>query len=114
MRSPLRNLARALILGPSVALLSCSGEDLVSPPTAGSIAITTTTTGPEPDPDGYAVSVNDGAEVGMGVNGTHQVNELPAGRSHRDGSVQHYMRANHGQRHGHRGHHRELIGSGRV
>lgn len=79
MRSPLRNLGRALILGPIVALLSCSGEDLVSPPTAGSIAITTTTTGPEPDPDGYAVSVNDGAEVGMGVNGTHQVNELPAG-----------------------------------
>ena len=79
MRSPHRNLGRALILGPIVALLSCSGEDLVSPPTAGSIAITTTTTGPEPDQDGYAVSVNDGAEVGMGVNGTHQVNELPAG-----------------------------------
>lgn len=78
MHSPIRDLGRALILGPILALLSCGGEDLVSP-TTGSIAITTTTTGPEPDPDGYAISVNDGAEVGMGGNGTHQVNELPAG-----------------------------------
>jgi Tol biopolymer transport system component len=78
MHSSLRDFRKALILGLFLPLLSCGGEDLVSP-TTGSIAITTTTTGPEPDPDGYAISVNDGAEVGMGANGAHHVNELPAG-----------------------------------
>jgi Tol biopolymer transport system component len=78
MHSSLRDLGRALTLGPILALLSCGGDDLVAP-TTGSIAITTTTGGPAPDPDGYAISVNDGAEVGINANGIHQVDELPAG-----------------------------------
>src|SRR5688500_5452278 len=78
MHSSLRGLGRALTLGPILALLSCSGDNLVSP-TTGSIAITTTTAGPEPGPDGYAISVNDGAEVGIGANGVHQIDDLAAG-----------------------------------
>jgi Tol biopolymer transport system component len=78
MRYYLRFAAHALTLGPSLILLACGGDDLVSP-TAGNIAITTTTTGTEPDTDGYLVSVNDGAEVSIGANGTHQVTDLTAG-----------------------------------
>ena len=78
MRSYLRFAAHALTLGPSLILVACGGDDLVSP-TAGNIAITTTTTGTEPDTDGYFVSVNDGAEIGIGSNGTHQVTDLTAG-----------------------------------
>jgi Tol biopolymer transport system component len=78
MRSLLRDFGMALSLGPILVLLSCSGDDLVSP-TTGSIAITTSTTGTEPDPDGFAISVNDGAEIAIGANGSHQVNDLPAG-----------------------------------
>jgi Tol biopolymer transport system component len=74
----LRGSAQALTLGPILLLLSCGGEDLVAP-TTGNIAITTATSGPEPDADGYTISVNDGAEVGIGANGTHQVAELAAG-----------------------------------
>lgn len=74
----LRAGIHALTLGPGLLLVSCGGEDLVSP-TAGSISITTTTSGPEPDADGYVISVNDGAEVGIGANGTHQVTEVAAG-----------------------------------
>ncbi|HEX5962332.1 MAG TPA: hypothetical protein VFY42_01305, partial [Gemmatimonadales bacterium] len=78
MHSSSRRLGRALIAGPILALLSCGGEDLVAPAT-GSIAITTATTGPEPDADGYVLSVNNGADVVIGANGSHQVKELAAG-----------------------------------
>ena len=78
MHSSPRHVGRALILGSVLGLLSCSGDDLVSPAN-GSIEIRTTTKGPEPDPDGYAVSINNGAEVNLGANATHRVEDLGPG-----------------------------------
>jgi hypothetical protein len=78
MHLSLRRLGTTLIPGSILVLLSCSGEGLVAP-TTGSIAITTATTGLEPDADGYAISVDEGADVVIGANGSHQVNELAAG-----------------------------------
>src|SRR5919107_4777805 len=80
MRSSLRLAAQVLTGGLMLLLVSCGDEDLISP-TTGSIAITTATTGPEPDADGYTLSVNEGAQVEIGTNATHQVTDLAAGGS---------------------------------
>jgi TolB protein len=78
---------RLLITGPLLAMISCGGDDVAAPST-GSIEVTVATGGPEPDPDGYTLSIDDGAEVSVGVNGTHQRDGLePGGHSVRLGGM---------------------------
>jgi Tol biopolymer transport system component len=69
---------RFLITGLILALVSCGGDDVVAPGT-GSIDIAVTTSGPEPDQDGYTLSIDEGAEVNIGVNATHRRDGLQPG-----------------------------------
>jgi len=63
--------ARVLILLTiSVLWQACSGEDITTPPTTGSIEVTTSTGGTDPDPDGYGVALDTLASVPIGVAGT--------------------------------------------
>ncbi len=52
MHSLLRDLQRALVLGPIVTLISCSGEDPVSPSAA-----------PEHDLDGYTSQLKNSVRI---------------------------------------------------
>ena len=67
-----------LIVGAALTGLACGGGDITTPDT-GSIAVTTVTTGPEPDADGYAVAIDDGAEIAIPASGTMQRDNLELG-----------------------------------
>jgi hypothetical protein len=69
---------RLLLTGTTFSGLSCGGDSL-APPTAGRIQIVTATSGPEPDPDGYTISIDQGPETPIAVNGTMQSDELDPG-----------------------------------
>jgi TolB protein len=76
-----RNLSLKLLFGALPALGCGDGGDLTNPSTGG-LEITTITSGPEPDADGYAISVDQGAEVAIGVNATlHRENVQPGSHS---------------------------------
>lgn len=54
-------------LAVSAAAVGCEGEG-VTPPTTGSISITSATSGPSPDPDGYTISIDGATRGALGVN----------------------------------------------
>jgi probable HAF family extracellular repeat protein len=72
--SPWRLLWAASLVG-----LGCGGGDVTTPPTTGSLAITTNTSGPEPDADGYAVTIDGGTEIAIPASGTLQRDNVEPG-----------------------------------
>jgi hypothetical protein len=66
--------AAAVLIG-----LGCGGGDVTTPPTTGTMEITTATTGPEPDGDGYTVKIDGGAESAIGTGATLRREDLGAG-----------------------------------
>lgn len=74
-------LVAAIAFGAAAAVwVGCSEKtpDLMGP-NRGSVQVTTVTTGQDLDPNGYSLSVDGGAGLGMGVNGTVTVSGLQAG-----------------------------------
>lgn len=78
MRWTLQLRVRLLGAAAFLGTVSCGGDDITAP-TTGSLEIRTATTGPEPDPDGYVLSIDEGAEIGIGVNATHLREDLEPG-----------------------------------
>jgi probable HAF family extracellular repeat protein len=68
-----------LVAGAALTGLSCGGGDVTTPPTTGSLTITTSTSGPEPDADGYAVTMDDGTETAIAASGTLQRDDVEPG-----------------------------------
>lgn len=59
--------------------LSCGGGDITTPPTTGSLRITSSTSGPTPDADGYTITL-DGTDRGqLGTSGAVTVDGLAPG-----------------------------------
>jgi len=64
-------LRRASLVTLAFIIVSCGDdENVVNPPTTGSIQVTAATSGDEPDADGYTVSVDGGTGEAIGVNGS--------------------------------------------
>jgi Tol biopolymer transport system component len=79
LRVVLRQAGLALLVtGAALAGLSCGG-DITTPPTTGSLVITTSTSGPEPDADGYAVKIDEGAETAIATSGTLRRDNIESG-----------------------------------
>jgi hypothetical protein len=72
-------LLAGLVVGLTVGLSACGGDDLTIPPTTGTIAVTTVTSGSEPDADGYTVQVDAQQPVAIGSAATVAVENLAPG-----------------------------------
>jgi hypothetical protein len=73
------NSTAFFLLVPVVGVLACGGEDLTTPPTAGSVEVTTSTTGAEPDPDGYTVQLDAGSAQVIGSAAVLQISDISVG-----------------------------------
>jgi subtilisin-like proprotein convertase family protein len=59
---------------------ACNGDDDgTSPPTTGSLEVTTSTTGDDLDPDGYTVTVDGGTSQSVGINGSTAFAQVATG-----------------------------------
>jgi hypothetical protein len=52
------------------ATIGCNGDDVIAPPTTGTLEITTSTTGEEPDQDGYSVQLDAEPAQAIGLEAT--------------------------------------------
>jgi Tol biopolymer transport system component len=73
-----RRLSVRLLVG-ALPALGCGGGGDITTPSTGGLEITTSTSGPEPDGDGYAISIDQAAEIAIGVNATLQRDNLEPG-----------------------------------
>lgn len=72
-QGPSRSVRVAPGASAEIALsVTCTAE-------TGSVEVGTTTTGASPDPDGYTISVDEGSEHPIAVNGTFSISDLAAG-----------------------------------
>ncbi|MEO8090038.1 MAG: galactose oxidase-like domain-containing protein [Gemmatimonadales bacterium] len=80
-RPLLRRFPRVTIaLTLSVVAIYCSGgENLVVPPSPGTLEIVTSTSGVEPDADGYSVQIDGGASHGIGAAARLSIPDVPPG-----------------------------------
>lgn len=72
---PVRTLAVGAV---SLLWLACGDEDLTAPE-PGRLAVTTSSTGSPEDPDGYLLQIDDGGPLAIGVNASVTVTDLAAG-----------------------------------
>ncbi|MEA2712996.1 MAG: hypothetical protein QOK27_957 [Gemmatimonadales bacterium] len=69
----------ALFLLSALGVHACGGGDLTTPPTTGTLEVTTSTTGDQPDPDGYTVQVDAEPAQLIGSAATLRITEVAAG-----------------------------------
>lgn len=62
----------------ALVLITACGDDLVGPDAAG-LELRTVTTGSPVDPDGYAVRVDGGAPIAIGLNATQSMSQVSVG-----------------------------------
>jgi Tol biopolymer transport system component len=75
-----RQAALRLLTGAGVlAALNCGGADVMSPPTTGSLRITSTISGPTPDEDGYTITFDGTARGALGTSGDVSIDGLEPG-----------------------------------
>jgi Big-like domain-containing protein len=73
------NITGPLLLLQLGGTLACGGGDVTTPPTTGSVEVTTSTTGAEPDLDGYTVQLDAESPRGIGSAATLRMEEVAAG-----------------------------------
>src|SRR5882724_8015353 len=69
----------ALFLLSALGVHACGGGDLTTPPTTGTLEVTTSTTGDQPDPDGYTVLVDAEPAQVIGSAATLGITDVAAG-----------------------------------
>jgi hypothetical protein len=77
-----RRLARVRLALPlaGLAMNACGdGENVIAPPTTGTLQVTTVTSGSEPDPDGYSIRIDAGDATAIGNAETRTFTDVGAG-----------------------------------
>ena len=64
---------------PVLLSLGCSGDEIITPSSSGSLEVVTSTSGDSPDPDGYLVQLDEGEPAPIGPSATTTLSGLAPG-----------------------------------